>query len=469
MSRRARPALALVTAVVAAWLALPRRAAAHAYLVKTVPAASVVLNSPPPNIQLTYDEAVEPRFAIISVTNVDGHQETTGPVHRSPSNPDTLVVPLRPNLPEGWYLIYWRAISVDGHPVNGFFTYAVGPNPGPAPQFRIPNISATATTPQLLITRWAMFVFVMAAIGLFVMRLLVARPVVRAVEGVSLKAVSVAFGVSAALGLIAIPVYLDVSTANDSLRSAFDLTALVPLYRVTAFGRAMVDLELCFALFCVAAAVALWVDRPDRAAPVGGRVDRIVRRAARGCGGADRPGRGRARRADLPARADVTVRLAAPRVGLGVARRTGRPARAVVDRVLPRAGARAVGDRSPLLERSARLGARARRHRDRRGDRAHAGGQRAVGDELRSGDPGQGGTARRRDADRVGQPAAVPAAADRRTAASRASASPRRGCCAGSSVARSSSSSASCSLRPCSRASLRLLPRSRSRTRRSRR
>jgi copper transport protein len=265
VTRGIRLAPVLVAAAVAAVLALPGTASAHAYLVKTVPAASVVLNAPPPNIQLTYDEAVEPRFAIISVTDVDGHQETTGPVNRSPSNPDTLVVPLRPNLPEGWYLIYWRAISVDGHPVNGFFTYAVGPNPGPAPQFRIPNISATATTPQLLITRWAMFVFVMAAIGLFVLRLLVARPVIRSVEGVKLKAVSVAFGLAAALGLIAIPVYLDVSTANDSLRSVFDLTALVPLYRVTAFGRAIIDLELCFALFCIAAGVALWLDRPDRA------------------------------------------------------------------------------------------------------------------------------------------------------------------------------------------------------------
>jgi copper transport protein len=264
VTRGIRIAPALVAGALAAGLALPSTASAHAYLVKTVPAASVVLNAPPPNIQLTYDEAVEPRFAIISVTNVNGHQETTRPVYRSPSNPDTLVVPLRPNLPEGWYLIYWRAISVDGHPVNGFFTYAVGPNPGPAPQFRIPNISATATTPQLLITRWAMFIFVMAAIGLLVMRLLVVRPVVRSVEGVKLKAVSVAFGVAAVLGLVAIPVYLDVSTANDSLRSVFDLTALVPLYRVTAFGRAMLDLELCFALFCVAAGVALWLDRPDR-------------------------------------------------------------------------------------------------------------------------------------------------------------------------------------------------------------
>ena len=60
---------------------------------------------------------------------------TTGPVTRSPSNPDTLVVPLKTQLPEGWYLVYWRAISVDGHPVQGAFTFAVGPNPGPAPQF----------------------------------------------------------------------------------------------------------------------------------------------------------------------------------------------------------------------------------------------------------------------------------------------------------------------------------------------
>ncbi|MBV9604806.1 MAG: FixH family protein [Solirubrobacterales bacterium] len=261
---RARRGIVLVTIMAAAWLALPSAASAHAYLVKTVPAASVVLNAPPSTIQLTYDEAVEPRLAIISVTDAGGHQETTAAVRRSPANPDTLVVPLRAKLPEGWYLIYWRAISVDGHPVQGAFTYAVGPNPGAAPQFQVPNISATATTPQLLISRWVMFVAVMAAIGLFVMRLLTARPLVRRVEGASLRALTVAFATAAALGLIAIPVYLDFSIANDSLRSVFDLSALVPLYRVTAFGRAIIDLEITFALFCLAAGLALWVDRPER-------------------------------------------------------------------------------------------------------------------------------------------------------------------------------------------------------------
>jgi copper transport protein len=265
VNRRVRNPLVVAIAALGVWLGLPGAASAHAYLVKTVPAASVILEAPPQNIQLTYDEAVEPRLAIISVTDAGGHQETTGPVHRSPADPDTLVVPLRSHLPEGWYLIFWRAISVDGHPVEGAFTYAVGPSPGPAPQFRVPNISATAVTPQLLIARWLMFVAVMAAVGLLVMRLLTARPVVREVEGVTLRMLSVAFAVAAIVGLIAIPVYLDFSTANDTLRSVFDLPALVPLFRVTAFGRAIVDLEVCFALFCVAGAAAVWVDRPDRA------------------------------------------------------------------------------------------------------------------------------------------------------------------------------------------------------------
>jgi copper transport protein len=264
MSARGRIVAATAAMLITSVL-LPSVASAHAYLVRTVPAASVVLDAPPPNIQLTYDEAVEPRFAIISVTNANGQQETIGAVARSAANPDTLVVPLRPRLPEGWYLIYWRAISVDGHPVQGAFTYAIGPNPGPAPQFRVPSIAATATAPQLLIARWVMFLSVMTAIGLFVFRIAIARPLVRRVPGAGLRAVSLAFVTASVVGVVAIPVYLDVATANDSLRSVLDITALVPLFRVTAFGRGYTDMALCFTLFCLAAWIALWLDRSDRA------------------------------------------------------------------------------------------------------------------------------------------------------------------------------------------------------------
>jgi copper transport protein len=255
--------LAALAAVVA--LVVPSVASAHAYLIRTSPAASGVLNAPPRTVSLTFDEAVEPRFAIISVTNVDGHQEATGPVRRSVSDPDTLMVPLRPRLPEGWYLIYWRAISVDGHPVQGAFTYAVGPDAGPAPRFAVPSISGGATAPNLLISRWVMFLSVMVATGLFAFRFLLARVAPRRVKGVRLRALSVAFVVASVIGLVAIPVYLDFAIAGDSLRSVFDLGALVPLFRVTAFGRGYVDMMLCFALFCVASWIALYLDRSDRA------------------------------------------------------------------------------------------------------------------------------------------------------------------------------------------------------------
>jgi copper transport protein len=255
---------AAVTALVALALVLPGAASAHAYLVKTVPLPSATLNASPPVVALTFDEAVEPRFAIISVTDAAGRQETTAPVSRSPANPDTLVVPLRPHLPEGWYLVYWRAISVDGHPVQGAYTFAIGPNAGPAPQFQVPSITQTATTPKLLVARWVVFLSVMIAIGLFVMRIAIARPLLRRFEGTSLRAVSIAMVAFSLLGLVAIPVYLDIATAIDSLRSDFAVGALVPLFRVTAFGRGYVDMELCFALFCVASWIAVWIDRPQR-------------------------------------------------------------------------------------------------------------------------------------------------------------------------------------------------------------
>jgi copper transport protein len=253
----------VVVLVAAAALALPVAAWAHAALLRTSPSASGILNSPPARVLLTFSEAVEPRFAVISVTDAGGTQETTDSPSRSEVDPKTLVVPLR-HLAQGWYLVYWRAISVDGHPVRGAFTFAVGPNPGPQPQFAVPSISETAATPRLVTARFVAFIAVMAAIGLFLLRIAIARPVVRRVRGTRLHWVTIAFGIAAAIALVAVPVYVVFATAQFALRSAFDLGDVVPLMRSSAFGRGYLDLELAFALFVAAAALAIWVDRPER-------------------------------------------------------------------------------------------------------------------------------------------------------------------------------------------------------------
>jgi len=256
--------IVLITlAAAAASLALPAAAWAHAALLQTTPVASRIVNTQPKQVLLRYSEPVEPRFAIVSVTNAAGDKQTAGVPSRSPENADTLVVPLK-KLSEGWYLVYWRVISVDGHPVRGAFTFAVGPNAGPAPQFVIPSVSETAATPRLVTARWLAFLSLMAAIGLFVLRIVVARPVVARVPGTRLRSVTIAFGAASVLALLAIPVYALLSTAEFALRSFWSFGALFPLVRVSAFGRGWLDLELVFALFVGAAAIAIWLDRPER-------------------------------------------------------------------------------------------------------------------------------------------------------------------------------------------------------------
>jgi len=252
----------LIVAAAAA-LALPAAAWAHAGLVRTVPRPNVQINSPPPQVRLTYTEAVEPRFAAISVTNAAGQSQTDGSPRRAAGDPKTLVVPLK-RVAQGWYLVYWRVISVDGHPVRGAFLFAVGPNPGPQPQFVIPSLSETAATPRLIAARSIVFVAIMIAIGLFILRIATARPVVRRVPESRLRPLDVTFGIVSVVGLIAIPIYLVMATAQFALRSAFDLSALFPVLRASAFGRGLVDLEIVFALFVLAAGLALWIDRPER-------------------------------------------------------------------------------------------------------------------------------------------------------------------------------------------------------------
>jgi copper transport protein len=244
-------------------LVLPAVAGAHAALLRTSPSASVITNGSPPQVALTYSESIEPRFSIISVTDVNGKQVTSGSPARQPGAPQTLVEPLQ-KLPPGWYLVIWRVISADGHPVRGAFTFAVGPSPGPAPQFVIPSLSETAATPGLVGLRFVAFLSAMLAVGLFAFRMLIARPLARTASGAGLRAVTLAFGASLAVSLVAVPVYVLASTAKFALRSTLDLGTLIPLVRDSGFGRSYVDLWIVLALFGAAALAAIAIDRPAR-------------------------------------------------------------------------------------------------------------------------------------------------------------------------------------------------------------
>ena len=259
--RRLLLGAALATVAVAA--VAPAGAWAHASLLATSPAAQRIAPHAPDELALTFSEAVEPRFAVISITDVKGRQLGTGAPTRSTADPRTIERRLEP-LRAGWYLAYWRVISADGHPVRGVFTFAVGPGPGTPRQFALPSLKETAATPPLVVARWGVMLSLMLAVGLFLFRCVVARPVGATEEDRSLRAVTVAFVGALGTALVLVPVYLLLSTAKFSTLSVTDVGALLPLVRISSFGRGISDLEVLLALFGVAAAVAIRLDRPGR-------------------------------------------------------------------------------------------------------------------------------------------------------------------------------------------------------------
>jgi copper transport protein len=247
-------------------LALPAMAWGHAALVSTYPQATGGQLSRPPNqVRLTFSEHIEPRFAVISVTDADGNREMATSPANPPHDPNSIFVRLKP-ISQGWYLVWWRVISADGHPVRGAFTFAVGPSPGPPPQFVIPSLGESAATPDLISSRWAVLLAVLAAVGLLAFRAVIARPLqVNGGNERALRSVTLAAGFALAIALVAAPVYLVLATAEFSVRPWSDLGAIVPLVRASGFGRAFSDLWGVLALLAVASAAALALDRPGRA------------------------------------------------------------------------------------------------------------------------------------------------------------------------------------------------------------
>ncbi|MDX6538133.1 MAG: copper transport protein [Gaiellales bacterium] len=274
-------ALIVVLTVV---LALPAAAWGHASLLATQPQASGVLSHPPTEVRLSYSEHIEPRFAVISVTDANGSQEMVGSPANVSGDQDSIFIKLR-TLPQGWYLVWWRVISADGHPVRGAFTFAVGPSPGPPPQFVIPSLGESAASPGLVGSRSVLLLALLAAVGLLAFRAVVVRPL--QVEGGNeraLRSVTVAAGAALLLALVAAPVYLVLATAEFSLRPRTDLGAIIPLVRDSSFGRSFSDLWAVLGLLALASALSLRLDRPGRPRRSGEALLAIV--GAGGCAAA---------------------------------------------------------------------------------------------------------------------------------------------------------------------------------------
>ncbi len=111
--------------------ATPSTVSAHAGLESSSPGASSVLDEPPDQILLDFDEAIESSTATIQLYSDSGELIDLGAVLADPGDP-TIVTASVGDMDDGIFAVVWRVSSIDGHVVDGAFSFQVGTDGTPA-------------------------------------------------------------------------------------------------------------------------------------------------------------------------------------------------------------------------------------------------------------------------------------------------------------------------------------------------
>ena len=116
-------ALALLVLALAVWW--PTALAGHAELLRTEPTAGAVLPSAPAQVHLWFSEPVDPPLDAVVVIGPDGVRVDRRDSRVVPGDEGAIDVTLGAQA-QGTYVVRWRAISADSHPINGEFQFSVG-------------------------------------------------------------------------------------------------------------------------------------------------------------------------------------------------------------------------------------------------------------------------------------------------------------------------------------------------------
>ncbi|MGC2782852.1 MAG: copper resistance protein CopC [Roseiarcus sp.] len=99
---------------------------AQAQFVKAMPPAGSKVGSLT-EIQLEFNESVDPRFSGLTLTAPHGVNVELGEPEVESGDPRVLVVPISNVLQPGPYTVYWRVVSFDNHSTQGEFSFTVKP------------------------------------------------------------------------------------------------------------------------------------------------------------------------------------------------------------------------------------------------------------------------------------------------------------------------------------------------------
>src|SRR6185437_12324607 len=145
-------------------------ALAHANLVRSDPPANASLKVAPTRVQLWFSEELEPSFSKVVVYDTSQQVVDRGDSHVAPDDPRSMIVSLKPNLPNGTYAIAWETQSrIDGHVVRGIVPFGVGVASAPSTSTASEGVAAGAVSgsPFEMALRWLTLLSICALAGTF--------------------------------------------------------------------------------------------------------------------------------------------------------------------------------------------------------------------------------------------------------------------------------------------------------------
>lgn len=119
-----------VLALLGGWLALSVAGAApalaHATVASSNPTDSARLDAMPGTVTVTFTESVSAQAGFLKVVDSEGEQVSEG---APTSSGRDVSVQLRSGLGEGSYIVSYRIVSADSHPITGAYAFVVGDGP----------------------------------------------------------------------------------------------------------------------------------------------------------------------------------------------------------------------------------------------------------------------------------------------------------------------------------------------------
>ncbi len=171
-------------------------AQAHSGLVSSDPADRVVLKAAPSSARLTFNESVRPVVASFQLYDPAGDRR---PLDVTAVD-EVVEVSLPAQLVDGSYVLSWRVISADSHPIAGALSFSVGKPSSVGAEAPRPGGDGRVTSAYLA-AQIAAYLGLLAAVGITLFQVVVLRSsqVNRARERVLLVAIAVTIVGHAAL------------------------------------------------------------------------------------------------------------------------------------------------------------------------------------------------------------------------------------------------------------------------------